>query len=267
MIQLLPEQAEALSELQRACQEVGTQAVIIGAMAYRVWTRNQHRTTEDLDVAVALDLEELSNLTDRLQARGWRQDSRREHRWITHKGARIDLLPAGEEARRQKHITWPVAETTMSLVGFDDVFADAIEVEVAPGLRARVVPLPILVLLKMVSFLDDPAIREQDLQDIGSVMHLYESEGERRFSHEVFAASIDYDSAGAYLLGLDLARLSSESDEILVVERFLALLCDEDSQTFSALARSAHASLDENEPQVRAQAVALASGFQAGRNA
>jgi nucleotidyltransferase AbiEii toxin of type IV toxin-antitoxin system len=63
-----------LTELQRACQEVHTQAVIVGAMAYRIWVRDLYRTTEDLDFAVALDLEELSKLTDRLQVRGWRQN-------------------------------------------------------------------------------------------------------------------------------------------------------------------------------------------------
>jgi predicted nucleotidyltransferase len=265
MIQLQAEQTEALSELQRACQEVGTQAVIIGAMAYRIWVRDQYRTTEDLDLAVALDLEELSNLTDRLEARGWLQNPKREHRWITQKGARVDLLPAGEKARRQKQLTWPVAETTMSLVGFDHVFADAIEVEIAPGLQARVVPLPVLVLLKIVSFLDDPARREQDLRDVGSVMRLYESEGDRRFSDEVFAAGIDYESAGAYLLGLDLSRLCTEPDEVPVVERFLAQLSNEDSQILSVLARSGRPWLDENEQQVRTQAAALVTGFQVGR--
>jgi nucleotidyltransferase AbiEii toxin of type IV toxin-antitoxin system len=74
MIQLLPEQILALSELQRACQEVDTQAVMVGAMSYRIWVRDQCRTTEDLDFAVALDLDELSRLTDRLQVRGWRQN-------------------------------------------------------------------------------------------------------------------------------------------------------------------------------------------------
>jgi hypothetical protein len=39
---------------------------VIGAVAYRVWMRDQYRTTEDVDAAVALDLEELSKLTREL---------------------------------------------------------------------------------------------------------------------------------------------------------------------------------------------------------
>lgn len=118
MIELLPEQLEALRQLQRACQDAGVDAVIIGATAYRVWIDDDRRT-QDVDVALAVDVDQFGSLTDSLQAAGWTQDPRREERWLTQAGARIDLLPIGEQARSTGYVTWPKAEMRTSVVGFE----------------------------------------------------------------------------------------------------------------------------------------------------
>jgi hypothetical protein len=139
--------------------------VVIGAVAYRTWVQDEQRVTEEVALAVGVDLSDLGRLTDPLLAGGWRQDQRREHRWLSPWGARIDLLRAGERARRDRRLDWPLAETRMSLVGFDHVFTDAVERELAAGLTAKVVPLVVLTLLKIVSFLDQPTVAEQTLSD------------------------------------------------------------------------------------------------------
>jgi predicted nucleotidyltransferase len=177
--------------------------------------------------ADALDLPELRRLTDPLSARGWRQDRRREHRWFSPKDARIDRLPVGAQARRDRRLRWPLAETTISLVGFGHVFDDAVERELAPGLRSKVVPVVVFTLLKIVSYLDQPKARQKDLADLAAVIHAYEEDGDRRFSDEVIDAGVDYAESGAYLLGRDLARLCTEDDEREVVERFLRAISDE----------------------------------------
>jgi len=76
--------------------------VVIGAAAYRTWIADGFRATEDVDLVVALDLPDLPQLTGPLLGRGWRQDTRREHRWYSPREARIDLLPVGLQARRQR---------------------------------------------------------------------------------------------------------------------------------------------------------------------
>ena len=60
--ELLPEQVEAVRQLKRACQEAGVDAVIIGATAYRVWIDDDRRT-QDVDVALAVDIDQLGSLT------------------------------------------------------------------------------------------------------------------------------------------------------------------------------------------------------------
>jgi len=226
MTVLLSEEADALREVHGLCGRLDVDVVVIGAVAYRTWVQDQQRVTEDVDLVVGLDLSDLGRLTDPMLARGWRQDQRREHRWVSPKGARIDLLPAGERARRDRRLDWPLAETRMSLVGFDHVFTDAVERELAAGLKVKVVPLVVLTLLKIVSYLDQPTNRQKDLQDLAALMHVYEQDGERRFSDEVLDAGVEYSEAGAYLLGRDLRKLCAEGDERTIVERFLAAIQD-----------------------------------------
>jgi predicted nucleotidyltransferase len=159
---LLPEQIDALRELRAASDILAIDIVVIGAMALRVWIPDVHRLTEDVDVAVALDLDEFTSLTARLTEFGWRPDTRWEPRWHSRGGARVDLLPLGQRARLQKQIVWPRAETVMRVVGYDSVFSEAVPCELATDLRMPVAPLHVLALLKLAAYLDAPAVRQKD---------------------------------------------------------------------------------------------------------
>jgi predicted nucleotidyltransferase len=104
----------------------------------------------------------------------------------------------------------------MSLVGFGHVFTTAVEREIAPGIAASVTPLPVLAVLKVAAFLDDPHSREKDAQDLIALMTKYQIEGDRRFTSAVYDAGVEYDCAGAFLLGNDVARLCSSSESLLI---------------------------------------------------
>jgi len=261
MIEFLPEQIEALRQLQRACQDAVVDAVVIGATAYRVWIDDDRRT-QDVDVALAVDVDQLGSLIDRLQAAGWTQDPRREERWVTQAGARIDLLPFGEQARRTGYVTWPKAEMRMSVVGFDHVFAEAVEKELAPDTVMKVVPLHVLALLKIAAYTDDSHGRTKDLEDLGRLMEQYELEGERRFGDEVFEAGGDFESAGAFLLGLDVGRLCTGSEAKMVGN--LIMLLQDDNQVALQLLGGRHIEeLAVEERQKRAEA--FATGFVVGQ--
>ena len=260
MIELLPEQVEALRQLKRACQEAGVDAVVIGAMAYRVWIDDDRRT-QDVDVAITLDIDQIESLTDRLQTAKWTQDPRREERWLTQAGARIDLLPIGEQARRTGYVAWPKAEMRMSVAGFEHVFTEAVEKELAPETVMRVAPLHVLALLKIVAYMDNQHGRSKDLEDLGRLMERYELEGDRRFSDEVFEAGLDFESSGAFLLGLDAGRLCSGSEADIVGNLIAAL--QDDRQSESLFARK---SLDEHELGERQKRTeAFAAGFVMGQ--
>ena len=73
--------------------------------------------------------------------------------------------------------------------------------------RSRVAPLPVLALIKRAASLDRPVLREKDLADLLLIMACYEAETDRRFGDDVLAAGVEYDEAGAFLLGRDLQRI------------------------------------------------------------
>jgi predicted nucleotidyltransferase len=218
---LSEEQIRDLCDLEAACALHGTVAVIIGAVAYRLFIDDADRATRDIDLAVALDLEEFAALAKDLTKIGWRQAERREHRWRSPRGTFLDLLPAGPSLRAGKRVAWPSSQLSMSLLGFDHVFRDCVETELSPGLTFKVVPPPVLALLKIVAYLDDRHRRAKDLADLRQLWRRYERSSDRLFCDEVFGAELpDIGLAGAFLLGLDL-RVLCTREEVALVRSFL----------------------------------------------
>lgn len=260
MTTLLPEQAQALRDLQRVCGELGIDFVIIGAVAIGVWMPDDRRLTEDVDVAVALDADAFTSLAERLTIRGWRRDARWEPRWLSAHGARVDLLPVGVRARQVQQIVWARAETVMRVVGYDHVFAHAVAHDLAAGLRVRVAPLVVLALLKIVSYLEDSARRRKDLSDLLIIMDRYEEGTERRFSNDVLDAGVQYDEAGALLLGQDLRALCRASEEAGDIRRFLRHVTDPDVYLAPDVGRG-RLNYTDDESRGRRQLQALARGF------
>jgi len=139
MPELTDNQIADLRALQNNCAELGAEIVVIGAIAYQVHFPAESRQTGDIDFAVALDLDEFAELERRLVADGWVRFAHREHRWRSVQGTILDLIPAGPKLREAKQVTWPASQFTMSLVGFDHVFASAQPTQLAPALTLKVI--------------------------------------------------------------------------------------------------------------------------------
>ena len=215
-------QTHDLVALQKFCDSLATPIVVIGALAYQAFISGSHRYTVDVDVAMALELDEYDRFKDKLIEDGWEHDRNQEQRWRGPSGSMVDILPTGPKARRVGHITWPESEMRMSLVGFEHVFLDAVHFELAPGFRMKVVPPPVLFLLKVVAFLDDEQRRAKDLEDIHGLVKLYEWESERLYSEEVFDAELpDIQFAPAFLLALEVGKICNP-EELRLVRSFLA---------------------------------------------
>ena len=185
MPELTDNQIADLCVLQKHCEALGAEFVVIGAIAYQVHFPAESRHTGDIDFAVALDLDEFADLERRLLAAGWIRFANREHRWRSVQGTILDLIPAGPKLREAKQITWPASQFTMSLVGFEHVFTDAQPVEFSPDLTLKVISSTALMLLKIVAFMDDPQRRVKDLDDIRGLLTQYESDSERLFPMSV----------------------------------------------------------------------------------
>src|SRR6266404_2278124 len=261
MITLTAAQVEDLGQLQYLCKELKAELVIIGAIAYQHNFPNEARHTSDIDTVVALDLDDFAELEKRLQAGGWSRRSNQEHRWRSARGTLVDLIPAGPKLREAKKVVWPGSQFEMSLVGFDHVFSEAQVVELTDRLSSKIVPPAVLMLLKIVAYLDDPTRREKDLSDIRSMLALYETESDRVFSDAVLDANLgDVSLASAFLLGADLRRLCT-LDELVEVHRFLALVGDGAKPPWSAFVRAAPSYSRGGEDPTRAELAAFAKGL------
>lgn len=144
MVELSPAAIEDLRLLRDICAGLGTECVIIGAIAFQIHFPAQDRHTGNVDVAIALDLDDFPVLRNDLASRGWTQRKNMEHEWKSARGTRLDILLAGPKLRTAGSITWPESEVKMNLAGFGHVFQRAAPHEIAPGQTLRVIPPAVL---------------------------------------------------------------------------------------------------------------------------
>jgi predicted nucleotidyltransferase len=218
---LTTEQLADLMKISEICQAMDADLVVIGATAILIHLGELGRLTRDIDLTVALDLDDFQSLSEALQSAGWRRMPKQEHRWVTPAQTTIDLLPAGPSLRAAGKIIWPESEFEMSLAGFDEVFRASAPVQLGQTASIRVASLPVVTLLKIVVYMEAPYRRAKDLQDIRLLLDRYEHSSDRLFSDEVFDAELsDFSLANAFLLGRDIGSLVSSHD-LPLVERFI----------------------------------------------
>ena len=248
-----PDQIADLMAISEICAKLEAAVVLIGAMSLIVALDDIGRFTRDVDLTVALDLDEFALLTDRLTAAGWTRVPRLEHRWIAPRNTIVDLLPAGPKLRSAGSIEWPLSQFAMSLAGFEHVFTNAVDLPLTNGAHIRVAPPIVTVLLKVIAYTEDPHRRAKDLGDIRRVLGRYEADSDRLFSDAVFDAELpDFSEANAFLLGVDLRALATQ-DEATYIERFLGLFLLQDEGELDAD--------DFAEREFRGRLHAFAKGF------
>ncbi len=217
----------ALSEAERRALETlsgvwSDHAIaLIGASALRLhYGAAFPRSTEDLDLTVAIDLASFPGALAKLE--GWRQDPRLEHRWYSREGVKVDVVPAGSWSGVEPgSLVWPGSGMLMSLVGL----AHALRCEQRiPGTGGvRLASAAVVALLKLIAFRDRPSERARDLDDLAFLLREYvDAVDDRRFA---LADQEDYDSAPAFLLGRDLAAFCSP-EERAHVDEFLVEAMD-----------------------------------------
>jgi predicted nucleotidyltransferase len=221
MTSLSPTQVETLRQLKDAGTQLGREIALIGAGAMRMWLDARWFTTDDVDVAVAVELVELRELETALAKKGWEKVHADGQRWKSSNNTIVDIVPSGERLRSREETTDGRGARLMDLTGFDHVFKDAVVVDFAENLSVKVIPLTVLTLLKIVAYLENPYRRAKDGTHIAILLESYASR-DRRFSDEVVKAGISYAQAGAFLLGLDLRALCNER-EAAAVRNFIRM--------------------------------------------
>ena len=179
------------------------------------------RATRDIDFAVAVkDWAQFDALRAGLVERNTFKDDGRAKQRLYYRAPRdtfdypIDLVPFGAITSGSKEIAWPPdLAIIMNVAGYDDVLAAAEHVEFAPGFIQKVVSVAGLAILKIVAWADRGKENPKDAQDLIHIIDSYAEAGNMDRIYEekgvIDAGEYDPDAAGAYLLGLDIRRVSS----------------------------------------------------------
>ena len=141
-------QLEALASVRDAIAP--NRWALIGASAIRCHLP-MPRPTTDVDFAVAASLE---SILTRLTEAGWTRHPKKLQTWL-RAGATIDIVPTTEEDL-DIGVTRLEDGFVMSVVGFDLAFTKTDPIQIREGLTVSVPRLPVLVLLKMIAWLDRP---------------------------------------------------------------------------------------------------------------
>jgi predicted nucleotidyltransferase len=234
-----------LTVVDRVAAGQGCSYIVVGATArdlllYHVFGIPAMRATQDVDFAIAVeDWEKFQRLRTALLATGHFAPSRVEHRLFleTPKGTAnipIDLIPFGGVAEDDT-IAWPPErDTVMTVAGFEDALAAAVQVQVNATLSLPVVSLAALAMLKLFAW-QDRKPNDKDALDLYRVISTYVDAGntDRLYDSELsLLEQVNYDLelAGAALAGRDARELSSAATQerlgILLTSDFMDMLAE-----------------------------------------
>ena len=217
-----PGQIEALRLLDEAFAP--TPWVLIGSVAIACqmeWTRE----TQDMDITVAIDVADVQNHLDSLPHSS--ESGVPEHRWITPQGVKVDLIPAGPGAIPRNSLRWPISGNIMSITGMHLAFKYTLPYQITDDLVIQVAQLRVILLLKMVAYLEHPYEREKDLQDIATIIsYQLPHDDERRWASNIIDRLLDYEHVSALVMGRELGEIIGEN-ETLIVQKFAAKVRDD----------------------------------------
>ena len=230
---------EILSTIQTVTGELDCDYLLVGATARdmlmtHVFGLDTRRATHDVDFAIALDhWERFHALKAALVATGSFVPAAEKvhllhYRPTEHGNAfPLDLIPFGGVEQEAHRISWPPdMNVVMSVMGYAEALASALDVEADNGLVIRVVSIPALAALKLLAW-DDRGLQDnKDAQDLLFLLqHYHEAGNGDRMYEEAFelleASGFDLPVAGAILLGHD-TRVILHDDSLHALLAILA---------------------------------------------
>jgi len=213
---------EVVAPISAIAHGLGIHCFITGALARDLWIAHHlgietGRQTEDADFAMAVpNWESFHALRKELLDSGEYREVPRApvHRLRHRNGIPIDLVPfGGVERRETRTIAWPPGnDFVMSVFGFREAASQTVEVRFPGNATGRVVTLPALAVLKLDAW-TDRHVREpqKDAYDLQMIIRNYaDLNREDRLYHDnpyLLGSPADYELAGAWLLGKDMAGL------------------------------------------------------------
>ncbi len=197
--------------------------LLAGAMARDLLLAHAHgiridRRTEDVDLAFHVSgWDEFEQLRKRMLAGPFQEIPRSGIHKLKYRGTlEVDILPFGGVERADRTISLPPDNSfTMSVFGFKEALASSATMILPTRISAQVVSLPALSILKFAAWserhVQQPA---KDAYDLRLIIRSYpDLVGDRLFESNPYLQGppADYECAGAWLLGRDMALLLDTS--------------------------------------------------------
>ena len=248
-------QIEALRSLNALL--AGRPVVLIGATALQAYV-DLRRTTRDVDVIVVATLAEIPEALEG----EWTKDPKVPHRWRREGDQVADVLPADAETVAKQKLQFPGDDRVLNMVGIDLAVQHVQQVEVE-GLQISVAALPVLVVLKMIAWLDRPAERARDLGDVILAMRNgLADDDDRRFDEPISTANLSWEQQSPWHVGFEVGRIVRAAEAELV-RGFLHRVRGED-RDFAEMLRESRIFASDREEQVSTLLTAFVAGFEAG---
>jgi predicted nucleotidyltransferase len=216
------------------------------------------RLTADIDIIVVASG---ASVAASLSAAGWVPDSSMAQRW-RYQGALVDVIQVSDEDLLAGVVDLNGA--ALSVVGFDLALSEGNTFRVTPATEVLVPPLPVLVLLKMIAWMDRPHDRMKDLGDIAHIWDSGLSDDDRwAESSPWLDLELDYDNQGAFFFGFKLGQVAGPG-HIHWAKRFLDQVRDEESAPFAHFVRASRYAGDNPDAKLRGRLSAFELGLQRG---
>lgn len=220
----IPQQTVKIIELVKTvADELNIPVFLVGATARDLvlqfgYNLPKSVATRDIDFAIAIEnWTEYDQLKQTLiQTGNFQQDSKVEHRMFEVKTqTEIDIVPFGGIESPQGKITWQTTAKEITTTGFAEAYKSALNVKLSKNLTIKIVSPVGLAILKIIAWNDRHS--NKDTSDFWLVAKNYLDIGDnedRIYEHYpewLEDADYDYEIAGAKLLGIDIAKISSKT--------------------------------------------------------
>jgi len=215
-----------MREVDALIREMKLSYFVCGAVARDILLHHVHgirsgRTTADVDFAVAVETwEQFYEIKDRLiKTERFQAAGRIAQRLYYRSGSGsedypLDIIPFRKVENPPNSIKWPPdGNEVMSVIGYADVLATTVEIEVEKKLLVPVISLPGLALLKLFAWTERGTQNPKDASDLVTLLCNYHDAGndDRLFGEELElleAAGFDPAIASPQLLGKDIRRIA-----------------------------------------------------------
>lgn len=212
-----------LTEIQEYFREKEIRFFLIGATArdiiMSIHNEKPKRLTNDLDIAIAIeDWSQYQMVEDGLTSlENFDKDPNQKQRFIYLGKFQLDIVPFGSIMTKEHKIFWPPDQGfAMSVLGFNEVDAATIPIELDGEFEIPIASLAGIFILKIAAFKDRSHKDNKDADDMAYIITNYLSINQEKAiqNYEAIYETEDFTiwNAGSKLLGIDISDILKDRD-------------------------------------------------------